>query len=94
MPSILRLALIAVAHIAFLVGASGFGIFKFALLPYPMADVIYFGVSTIAAGIAYGAVLDKVASLASFTRSTFAAFLASLASLSVGVALAFNFFGA
>lgn len=93
MTDYLKLFLIAIAHISFLVGAAGTKLFQVLALPFGLGNVIYFGVSTLAAGIAYGAACEKIPFLAPLTRSTLFAILSSIGSLCTGLFLAFNMFG-
>jgi len=89
----IRLTLIALAHVAFLVGVYGTRIFLILSIPTFIGQTIYFIGSTTGAGVAYWYFGQNMKSLASFPRGAIFAVVASLASLGLGVFLAFNLFG-
>lgn len=80
--------LIAIAHIAFLFGAYGTKFFGIPL-PSAVATVVWLGVSSFVAGLAYYFASSKSAS----ARSLALAVVATGLSLYAGVLLAFNTFG-
>ena len=94
MKAAVLLILVAAAHVAFLFGAYGTGLFGVArYLPYMAVVVIWLGASSLVAGVAYFRLGCTLPWLSPHIRSIPFAFLLVLISLYVGVFLAFNTFG-
>ena len=88
------LLLIAVAHIAFLFGGYGTGLFGLAAsLPYVAVLVIWLGLSSALAGFGYFKIGSAWPRLSTPILSVPFAFFATSVSLYIGVFLAFNTFG-
>ena len=87
------LALVAFAHIAFLVAAYGTRIFAVLAIPSVAAQFLYFVVPTVAAGVAFRGVSKKIRTLEPFSTGLAFSAMASLITLSIGVFVAFNLFG-
>lgn len=89
----LKISIIAIAHIVFLVGAAATKVFQVLSLPFELGPIIYFGISTVVAALAYGEASKEISILASLWRNAAFAVVASVVSLYAGVFLAFNMFG-
>lgn len=94
MRAFVLLALIACAHVAFLIGAYGTGLFGAArFLPYPAVLAIWLGGSSLLAGLAYFRAGSGLARLSRPMIAFSFAVIATAISLYVGVFGAFNSFG-
>ena len=93
MKPIAAIVLIAAGHVAFLYAAYGTKFFGLPL-PYGVTMALWFGASTIAAGVGYARAAAKLSwfSVQAHSRHFFAIATAP-ASLFVGVYAAFNTFG-
>ncbi len=92
MRQLVLLALVAAAHIAFLVGAYGTGFFSLSdHLPYALVLILWLGCSSVLAGWGYIKAYEGI------LKSTWASLLLSIlsvaGSLGAGLFFAFNTFG-
>ena len=89
MKAALQLISVFCAHVAFLFGSYGSGVFKLITVPY-LSIVIWLGISSLVTAYTYFCVFER---LSKNYASVFYTVVATCASLYLGVFFAFNTFG-
>ncbi len=92
MKTSLRTAFVFLGHVGFLVGAYGSHLFGLAI-PYFVVLIIWLGVSSVAAALAYCSVFAQSPSFGGVYRPAVFAVAATGLSVSLGVFIVFNVFG-